>query len=174
MFKKVIISAATIVALSAVSASAADFIDYKKLTHQLKDEAKANGNVATTEDVKKALASNDWAVVDVRTAEEWAAAYIEGSQRVGREAPEKALENIVLDDEGKKLVKDKIIVVCNTASRAAIEAETFRKMGFSKVMIYALETQWMSECNPVKNKYSGVETKDNKKFGSFKTEFCAK
>ena len=46
--------------------------------------------MATTQEVKEALNAKDWAVVDVRTMEEWAGASIKGSFRVGREAPEKA------------------------------------------------------------------------------------
>lgn len=173
MFKKVIISVATLVALSSVSV--AEFIDYSKLTKQLKADAKKNGEYATTEQVKEALKSTDWAVVDVRTEKEYAVARIDGSTRVGREAPEKQLEIVVLDDEGKKMIKDKVIIVCNTASRASLEMDTFKKMGFSKVMIYDIEG-WIDQCNPVTTDYSNVLNKsgNNKKFGSFKAEFCAK
>ncbi len=175
MFKKIIISAATLVALGTVSASAGDFVDYKKLSHQLKDEAKKSGNLASTAEVKAALAdSKNWAVVDVRTMDEWQAARIPGSQRIGREAPEKALEGIVLDDNDK-FVKRNIVVVCNTASRAAIEAEAFKKMGFDTVKIYGIET-WMNECNEVDNWYTNTELNKEKKlkFGKIKAEFCAK
>ena len=155
-------------------ANAGDFVDYKKLTHGLKDVAKKNGEVASTDEVKKALTSADWAVVDVRTMDEWQAASIPGSQRVGRESPEKALEGIVLDDNNK-FVKPNIVVVCNTASRAAIEASTFKQMGFTTVKIYGIET-WMKECNPVNNWYSNVEAnKETKaKFGSILPAYCAK
>jgi len=155
-------------------ASASNFVDYKGLTHNLKTDAKKNGEIASTDEVKKALTSADWAVVDVRTMDEWQAANIQGSQRIGREAPEKALEGIVLDDNNK-FVKDNIIVVCNTASRAAIEAQAFKQMGFKTVKIYGIET-WMKECNPVNNWYSNVEAnKDTKaKFGSVLPAYCAK
>ena len=161
-------------ALMVTSSMASDFVDYKGLTKHLKAEAKKAGNFATADDVKKALAAKDWAVVDVRTEVEWNAAHIKGSSRVGRQAPEKALANIVLDDNGK-FVKDHIIVVCNTASRASIEAETFKKMGFKKVMIYGIES-WIDGCNPFNNKYSNKKDKHGtkQKFGSFKAEFCAK
>ncbi len=159
-------------ALLATSATASDFVDYKGLTKQLKAEAKKAGNVATAADVKKALEAKDWIVADVRTMEEWQAAHIKGSQRVGRQAPEKALENFVLNDEGK-FVKDKIIVVCNSASRASIEAETFKKMGFKKVMIYDLYS-WIDECNPVGTGYSKKSDKHGtkNKFGMFYAEHC--
>ncbi|MDD2698642.1 MAG: rhodanese-like domain-containing protein [Arcobacteraceae bacterium] len=154
--------------------NAGDFVDYKKLTHNLKGDAKKNGEIASTDEVKKALASADWAVVDVRTMDEWQAASIAGSVRIGREAPEKALEGIVLDDNNK-FVKQNIVVVCNTASRAAIEAQAFRQMGFNTVKIYGIET-WMQECNPVNNWYSNVvANKDTKaKFGSVLPAYCAK
>ncbi len=160
--------------LLATSLFASDFIDYKKLGKQLKAEAKKAGNYATTDEVKEALKAKDWAVVDVRTAEEWAAGYIKGTQRVGREAPETALESIVTDDEGK-FIKDKLIVVCNSASRASIEAETFRKMGFKTVKIYDLYS-WIDECNPVITKYSSHEDKEgtNKKFGDYYAGHCKK
>ncbi len=153
---------------------ASEFVDYKALTKQLKKEAKANGLFATTEDVKKALKAKDWAVVDVRTKEEWFAGRIKGSSRVGRQAPEKALGNIVLDENGT-FVKDKLIVVCNSASRASIEAEAFKKMGFKKVMIYPIY-QWIDECNPLQTYYSAKKNKKGKKqkFGAFYPEICKK
>lgn len=160
--------------LLAGAATASEFVNYKGLTKQLKSEAKKNGSMASTADVKAALAATDWAVVDVRTMEEWAAAHIPGSTRVGRQAPEKALANVVLDDNGK-FVKDKIVVVCNTASRASIEAETFKKMGFKEVKIYGLVT-WIDGCEPFKNKYSTDQDKHGtkNKFGTFKAEHCSK
>ena len=65
------------------SVFAAEFLTYDKLAKNLKEEAKKAGNYATTAEVKTALTQADWAVVDVRTAEEWAAGYIKGTQRVG-------------------------------------------------------------------------------------------
>lgn len=160
--------------LLAGAASASEFVNYKGLTKQLKSEAKKNGTMATTADVKAALKAKDWAVVDVRTLEEWSGAYIPGSKRIGRQSPEKALSNVVLDDN-KKFVKDKIIVVCNTASRASIEAETFKKMGFKEVKIYGIVT-WIDGCEPFKNKYSSKKDKHGSKhkFGTFKAQFCKK
>jgi rhodanese-related sulfurtransferase len=154
--------------------NAGDFVDYKGLTHKLKEDAKKNGEIASTDEVKKALASADWAVVDVRTMDEWQAAFIPGSQRIGRESPEKGLENIVLNDDGK-FVKPNIVVVCNTASRAVIEAQAFRQMGFNTVKVYGIET-WMKECNPVNNWYSNVEVdkKTKAKFGTVLPAYCAK
>ena len=158
----------------ASSLFASEFINYDKLSKNLKEEAKKAGNYATTAEVKTALTQADWAVVDVRTAEEWAAGYIKGTQRVGRESPEKALESIVTDDAGK-FIKDKLVVVCNSASRAAIEAEAFRKMGFTTVKIYDMH-QWMDECNPLITKYSSGLHKEgtNKKFGDYYAEHCKK
>lgn len=160
--------------LMAGAASASEYVNYKGLTKQLKDEAKKNGQIATTADVKAALASKDWAVVDVRTMEEWQAARIEGSTRIGRQSPEKALDAVVLNDEDK-FVKNNLIVVCNTASRAAIEAEAFRKMGFKEVKIYPL-VSWIDECNPVVNMYSSHENKHGTKhkFGKMYAEHCKK
>ena len=156
-------------------ANSAEFVDYKKLSGDLKKQAKAKGELASTDEVKKALASKDWAVVDVRTMDEWQGARIEGSFRIGREAPEKALESIVLDDETGKFTKPNIIVVCNTASRAVIEAQAFKQMGFDTVKIYGIET-WIDECNPVLNYYSNTENKsgNKKKFGKSYAEFCVK
>lgn len=155
-------------------ANSTEFVDYKKLSGNLKKEAKAKGQIATTAEVKAALASKDWAVVDIRTMDEWQGARISGSFRIGREAPEKALESIVLDDNDK-FVKPNIIVVCNTASRAVIEAQAFRQMGFKEVKVYGIET-WMNECNPVDNYYTNTElNKDKKlKFGKVTAEFCEK
>lgn len=153
---------------------ASEFIPYKQLGKDLKAQEKKDGNFATLEEVKKALKSKDWAVVDVRTQLEWAAASIPGSYRVGREAPEKALEAIVLDDNDK-FVKDKLIVICNSASRASIEAQTFRKMGFKEVKIYDMYS-WIDECNPVVTGYSKKHDKKGtkNKFGMFKAEHCYK
>ncbi len=158
----------------ATSLFASEFISYDKLSKTLKEEAKKSGNYATTEEVKEALTKKDWAVVDVRTMEEWSAASIKGSQRVGREAPEKALENIVLDDD-EKFVKPNLIVVCNTASRAALEAQTFRQMGFNTVKIYEIN-KWIDECNPVVTKYTSGENKEGTKtkFGNYYAEHCKK
>ncbi len=156
------------------SVFAADFLSYDAYSKKLKEEAKQSGMMATTQEVKDALNAKDWAVVDVRTMEEWAGAAIKGSQRVGREAPEKALENIVLDDDGK-FIKDKLIVVCNTASRAAIEAQAFKQMGFTTVKIYEIN-RWIDECNPVVTKYTAGEHKEGTKtkFGNYYAEHCKK
>ena len=121
-----------------------------------------------------ALKEKDWAVVDVRTAEEWAGAFIKGSQRVGRETSEVAIENFVTDDDGK-LIKDKIIVVCNSAARASIEAQTFRQMGFKTVKIYDLYS-WIDECNPVVTKYTVKNDRSGTglNFGEYYAEHCKK
>jgi 3-mercaptopyruvate sulfurtransferase SseA len=65
--------------------------------------------------------------------------------------------------------------VCNSGSRAAIEAETFRKMGFDQVKIYDMYT-WIDECNPTTNRYSKKKNKNGtkNKFGSFYAEHCKK
>jgi len=161
-----------VMALLVSSSVAAEFIDYKKLSSQLKKEHKIAGTYATTEDVKNAIKAKDWAIVDVRTNIEWAGAHIKGTQRIGRQAGEKALENIVLDDDDK-MIKDKLIVVCNSAARASIEAETFKRMGFSKVMIYDIYS-WIDECNPVVTNYTVKLDKAGTglKFGMFKAEHC--
>lgn len=161
-------------ALLSGSAMAAEFIDYKQLTKKLKKEIKAAGNYATAEDVKHALKAKDWIVADVRTMEEWSGAAIKGSQRIGRQAPEKALDNFVTDDDGK-MVKDKIIIVCNSAARASIEAQTIKHMGFTKTMIYDIYS-WIDECNPVVTKYTVKKDKGGKgiKFGNYYAEHCKK
>ena len=153
---------------------ASEFISYDDLSKKLKEEAKQSGMMATTQEVKDALNAKDWAVVDVRTMEEWAGASIKGSFRVGRETPEKALENIVLDDNDK-FVKDKLIVVCNTASRAVIEAQAFKQMGFKTVKIYDLYS-WIDECNPVVTKYTVKNDRSGTglNFGEYYAEHCKK
>ena len=160
--------------LLAGAAYAEGFTTYKQLTKQLKAESKKAGEFATAEEVKHALTAKDWAVVDVRTQLEWAGASMKGAYRIGRQSPEKALEGIVLNDDDK-FVKDKIIIVCNSASRASIEAETFKKMGFKTVKIYDMYS-WIDECNPVVTAYS--KKKDKKgtknKFGQFKAAHCSK
>lgn len=162
------------IALTFGLANASGFVDYSSLAKGLKAEHKKAGTFATSKDVKKALNAKDWIVADVRTMEEWSAAYIKGSQRIGRQAPEKALENFVTDLDGK-FVKDKIIIVCNSASRASIEAETIKKMGFKKVLIFDLYS-WIDECNPVVTKYTVKKDKggQNLKFGNFYAEHCKK
>lgn len=151
---------------------AAEFVPYHEIAGQLLKENEKLGLRATTDEVKKALHSKDTLVVDVRTPEEWSAAHIKGSVRVGRQVPEKAIENFVLDDNGK-LVKDKLIVVCNTAHRASLQAMIFRKMGFKQVKVYPID-EWIDECNPVVTKYSRQEYKDGKhhRFGEFYAEKC--
>ncbi len=160
--------------LMASATYASEFISYKGLTTKLKAEAKKTGTIATAKEVKHALKAKDWAVVDVRTQLEWAAASIKGSTRIGRQSPEKALESVVLNDDDK-FVKNKIIIICNSASRASIEAQTFRQMGFKEVKIYDMYS-WIDECNPITTGYS--KKKDKKgtknKFGSFYAEHCKK
>ena len=104
----------------------------------------------------------------------WSAGFIKGTQRIGREAPEKALESIVLDDKNT-FIKENLIVICNSASRASIEAQTFRQMGFKTVKIYDLYS-WIDECNPITTKYSSHEDKDGtkQKFGDYYAEHCKK
>lgn len=161
-------------ALLTTVVSASEFIPYKQFTKKLKAQEKKAGNFATAQDVKNAIKAKDWAVVDVRTIQEWNAASIKGSSRIGRQSPETALANIVLDDNDK-FIKDKLIVICNSASRASIEAQTFRKMGFKEVKIYDIYS-WIDECNPVVTAYS--KKKDKKgtknKFGMFKAAHCSK
>ena len=153
---------------------AADFISYKKASTALLEKNEKEGLRATTEEVKKALQEKDTAVVDVRTPLEWAGAHIKGSYRVGRQTPELAIANFVLDDDDK-LVKPKLIVVCNTAHRASIQAVIFRHMGFTEVKVYPID-QWIDECNPVATKYSGQEYSEGKerKFGEFYAKGCKK
>ncbi len=162
------------VTLITSSIFASEFVNYSSLAKGIKAEYKKAGNYASTEDVKKAISSKDWIVADVRTLEEWSGAYIKGSVRIGRQAPEKALENFVLDDKGN-FIKNNIIVVCNSASRASIEAETFKKMGFKNVKIYDLYS-WIDECNPVVTKYTVKKDKGGTglKFGNFYAEHCKK
>ena len=169
-FSKIVLS----LGLLASSLFASEFINYDDLSKSLKDDAKKNGLYATTDEVKMALKEKDWAVVDVRTAEEWAGAFIKGSQRVGRETSEVAIENFVTDDDGK-LIKDKIIVVCNSAARASIEAQTFRQMGFKTVKIYDLYS-WIDQCNPVVTKYTVKKDSSGTglNFGNFYAEHCKK
>ncbi|QKE27850.1 rhodanese-like domain-containing protein [Arcobacter acticola] len=169
-FSKIVLS----MGLLASSLFANEFINYDNLSKSLKDDAKKNGLYATTDEVKMALKEKDWAVVDVRTAEEWAGAFIKGSQRVGRQTPEVAIENFVTDDDGK-LIKDKIIVVCNSAARASIEAQTFRQMGFKTVKIYDLYS-WIDECNPVVTKYTVKNDRSGTglNFGEYYAEHCKK
>jgi rhodanese-related sulfurtransferase len=169
-FSKIVLS----LGLLASSLFASEFINYDDLSKSLKDDAKKNGLYATTDEVKMALKEKDWAVVDVRTAEEWAGAFIKGSQRVGRETSEVAIENFVTDDDGK-LIKDKIIVVCNSAARASIEAQTFRQMGFKTVKIYDLYS-WIDECNPVVTKYTVKNDRSGTglNFGEYYAEHCKK
>jgi len=62
--------------LFATAATASEFIPYKQLAKEIRTQEKKAGNYATLEEVKKALHSKDWAVVDVRKKEEWAAASI--------------------------------------------------------------------------------------------------
>lgn len=153
---------------------AGEFISYKELSTKLKKENKKAGNYATTEEVKKALKAKDWVVADVRTMEEWSAAHIKGAVRVGRQASEKGVALHALDDDDK-LVKPNLIVVCNSAARASIEAQTFRQMGFDTVKIYDLYS-WIDECNPVVTKYTVKKDKGgmNLKFGNFYAEHCKK
>ena len=169
-FSKIVLS----MGLLASSLFANEFINYDNLSKSLKDDAKKNGLYATTDEVKMALKEKDWAVVDVRTAEEWPGAFIKGSQRVGRETSEVAIENFVTDDDGK-LIKDKIIVVCNSAARASIEAQTFRQMGFKTVKIYDLYS-WIDECNPVVTKYTVKNDRSGTglNFGEYYAEHCKK
>ena len=166
----------SIIALLFLSSAtfAADFISYKKASTALLGKNEKEGLRATTEEVKKALQAKDTAVVDVRTPLEWAGAHIKGSYRVGRQTPELAIANFVLDDDDK-LVKPKLIVVCNTAHRASIQAVIFRHMGFTEVKVYPID-QWIDECNPVVTKYSGKEYNEGKdhKFGEFYAEGCKK
>lgn len=163
---------ALLVAVSTLSAG--EFLNYKELSTKLKKEAKQNGEYATSQEVKKALKSKEWLIADVRTMEEWSAAHIKGAVRVGRQSPEKALELFALDDDDN-FVKKNLIVVCNSAARASIEAQTFKKMGFDTVKIYDLYS-WIDECNPVVTKYTVKKDKAgmNLKFGNFYAEHCYK
>lgn len=168
-----IIIASSLIASAAV-AEAPKFKDYKALTKELQAENKKNGTYATIDEVKAALASKEWVVADVRTMDEWSAAQIKGSVRIGRESPEVALENFVLDMEGN-FIKPKMIVVCNSAARASIEAEAFRKMGFTEVKIFDIY-QWIDKCNPVVTNYSMSNDKSGSglKFGEYKAQHCYK
>lgn len=158
--------------LATSSLFAGEFIDYNKLSSILKKENKANGTYASTQDVKNALKSKDWLVADVRTMEEWSAAHIKGAVRIGRQAPEKGLALHALDMDDN-FVKQNVIIVCNSAARASIEAETIKKMGFKQVKVYDLYS-WIDECNPVVTKYTVKKDKGGTglKFGNFYAEHC--
>lgn len=152
----------------------AHFMEYAELTKKLKSEYVKSGMYATTEQVKKALKSDDWVVVDVRDSNEWSAAYIEGSKRVGRKNPEKRIKNFCLDFSDD-FTRNKLIVICNSAARASIVAETFKAMGFKTVMIYDIYT-WIDECNPISNDYTIMSSRKGTglKFGTFKAAHCKK
>ena len=159
---------------TATTMMAGEFVDYKKLSSKLKAENKKSGNFATSAEVKKALKSKDWIVADVRTMEEWSAAHMKGAVRVGRQSGEKGLELYALDDDGK-FIKENLIIVCNSAARASIEAQTFRQMGFKTVKVYDLYS-WIDDCNPVVTKYTVKKDKKgmNLKFGNFYAQHCKK
>ncbi len=167
---------AVLVSLLVIASSlvAAEFTTYKKLASSLVKENKKNGNFATVDEVKKAIKAKDWLVADVRTKEEWASAHIKGTVRIGRQAPENGLALHALDDDDK-FVKPNLIVICNSAKRASIEAETFRKMGFSTVKVFDLYS-WIDKCNPVVTNYSVKKFKSGTglKFGAFFAEHCKK
>lgn len=150
------------------------FVGYSELTAKLKAAHVKDGTYATTEQVKKALQSDDWLVVDVRNDNEWSAAYIEGSKKVGRKNPERIIKNFCLDF-GDDFTRNKLIVVCNSAARASIVAETFKSMGFKIVMIYDIFT-WIDECNPISSDYTIRSSRKGTglKFGSFKAAHCKK
>ena len=169
-----LLMASAILGAGLLGAQANEFKTYKDITKVLKAENKKAGNFATADEVKAALDAKDWIVADVRTIEEWNAAHLKGSIRVGRQAPEEFLESNVLDLDGN-FVKQNMIVVCNSASRASIEAETFRKMGFKTVKIYDIYS-WIDECNPVQTGYSKKSDKSGtkNKFGAFYAEHCYK
>jgi rhodanese-related sulfurtransferase len=154
------------------SMSGGEFISYHQLADKLLQENIKKGLRATTDEVKEAIKTKKVLVVDVRTEIEWAGAHIKGSVRVGRQTPELAIANFVLDDDDK-FIHEKLIVVCNTAHRASMAAVIFRKMGFKEVKVYALD-EWIDECNPIATKYSTQRYKEgrNKKFGQFYSEAC--
>ncbi|RXJ65917.1 hypothetical protein CRV08_13875 [Halarcobacter ebronensis] len=151
-----------------------EFVNYEALSKKLKEQMKKEGNYATIEEVKNALESKDWIVADVRTMEEWAAAHIKGSVRIGRQAPEKGLELFALDDEGK-FIKQNLIIICNSAARASIEAQTLKMMGFKTVKVFDLYS-WIDKCNPVVTKYTVKKDKAGTglTFGNFYAEHCKK
>lgn len=169
-----VLSSVLIAAAMMLSAQAGDFVNYKTLATKLVKENKANGLYASVEEVKAAIKAKDWLVADVRTKEEWASAHIKGTVRIGRQAPENGLA-LHVEDENGKFIKPNLIVVCNSAKRASIEAETFRKMGFKTVKIFDLY-KWIDSCNPVKTNYSVKKFKTGTgiKFGSFYAEHCKK
>jgi rhodanese-related sulfurtransferase len=159
-------------AIAVSSMVGGEFISYHQMSDKLLQRNIKKGLYATTDEVKEAIKTKKVLIVDVRTAEEWAGAHIKGSVRVGRQTPELAIANFALDDDDK-LIYDNLIVVCNTGHRASLEAELFRKMGFKKVKVYALD-EWIDECNPIATKYSIQRYKEgrNKKFGLFYSEAC--
>lgn len=150
------------------------FLEYSALTKKLKAKHVEAGTYATTEQVKKALKADDWLVVDVRNDNEWSAAYIEGTKRVGRQNPERIIKNFCLDF-GDDFTRDKVIVLCNSAARASIVAEAFKVMGFKIVMIYDIYT-WIDECNEISNDYTIMSSRKGTglKFGTFKASHCKK
>ena len=151
------------------------FVDYRELTAKLKAAHVKDGTYATTAQVKYALKADDWLVVDVRDDHEWSAAYIEGSKYVGRKNPESKIKNFCLDVFGDDFTRNKLIVVCNSAARASLEAEIFKLMGFKTVMIYDIYT-WIDECNPISSEYTVRKSRKGTglNFGSFKAVRCKK
>ena len=160
--------------LLVVSSLANEFIDYKTYSSSLVKENKKNGLYSSVAEIKSAIIAKDWLVADVRTKEEWASAHIKGTVRIGRQAPENGLALHALDDDDN-FVKQNLIVICNSAKRASIEAETFRKMGFKTVKVFDLY-KWIDNCNPVVTSYSVKKFKSGTgiKFGNFYAEHCKK
>ena len=160
--------------LATTSLFANDFIDYSTMATKLVKANKKSGNYATIEEVKAAIASKDWVVADVRTQLEWEAGRIKGTVRIGRQNPETALANFVLDDDDN-FVKQNLIVICNSAKRASIEAETFKLMGFKQVKVFDLYS-WIDSCNPITTGLSSkkYKTGTKNKFGQMKAAHCYK
>ncbi len=136
-----------------------------KEIHEKLKKAGYEASVQEVEDVVNGKKAR-WAVVDIRTKDEYLGATIKGVKRSGREAPELAIEEMFLnvqevEKDGKKSKTykgsdiDGIILMCRTGTRAAYDWAAYSFAGFGEnVKIFSL-VNWVEACKPVRNGNSG-------------------
>ena len=115
------------------------------LTYSCKEESQGDIKMVSPEEMQSLLELEDIQLVDVRTAEEHKAGYIENSQNIDFRSP-------TFYDDITKLDKTKpVIVYCNSGGRSGKCSKELKDKGFVKV--YDLEggfEKWKFKGNEIK------------------------
>ncbi len=107
------------------------------------DDAKSRIQEISVHDTLSAIAG-DARLIDVREDNEWTACHALGAEHIGKGIIERDIETLVPDKD------DYLILYCGGGYRAALAADSLRKMGYTNVRSMAGGWRaWLEEGAPI-------------------------